>query len=115
MDEPETSAPKAGGRMTLVPPEVGRGGSPQRAATAVDEPLARAAVPPAEEAVLRSRVARAHAAADEAEEIRASIELARWLVARDRDLEAAAQLGLRAVRVTEDPELRREQIGRAHV
>ncbi len=107
MDEPEPSDPAVTGRMTLMPPSVGRAGPVERP-SAAPPPLTRAKLPPAEEAVLRSRIARAHAAGDEAEEVAASVALARWLVAHDRGFERAAELGLRALRVKEDPELRRE-------
>jgi hypothetical protein len=62
----------------------------------------------ADEARLRALLETARRTEDGPEERMASIRLARWLAARERDLDEATTLAFHALRLREDRELRRE-------
>jgi tetratricopeptide (TPR) repeat protein len=98
-------------KATLPPPEwtapVGES-TRKRNSTAPPPAPQRRQGERAEEATLRAELAEARAGTDVAQEKRASVALARWLAARDRDLDEAAQLALRSLRIEDDAELRRD-------
>jgi hypothetical protein len=62
----------------------------------------------AEEAWLRARVSEARAREDVTAARDAEVELARWLSARDRELDEAVRLAEKALEIVEDGDLRRE-------
>ncbi|WP_394839685.1 hypothetical protein LVJ94_22620 [Pendulispora rubella] len=97
-------------RATLPPPEwtVPAEATRKRNSTAPPPAPQRRTGERAEEASLRARLSEARQFEDAIAEASAAVELARWLARRDRDLDEAAQFALRALRVAEDPELRRE-------
>ncbi|WP_394828747.1 hypothetical protein [Pendulispora albinea] len=98
-------------RATLPPPEwtaPAAEATRKRNSTAPPPAPQRRTGERAEEASLRARLSDAKRSGDRVSEAAAAVELARWLARRDRDLDEAAQLALRALRVAEDPELRRE-------
>ena len=108
------------GRATMPPPgpatdgagatgTVGvMGGMPRLRPTLTPPPVPRRVGARAEEAAMRARVEEARTVTDERAERDASVQLARWLAARERDLDQAVDLGRRALALREDPELRRE-------
>ncbi|MEO8878191.1 MAG: hypothetical protein ABI461_21540, partial [Polyangiaceae bacterium] len=65
----------------------------------------------AEEAYLRARLEQAVQASDSEGERIARVELARYLARRDRSLDEASSLALRAIRAQDDSDLRRELSG----
>lgn len=99
--------------MTLPPPEwsppkpgVKREGAPAAPPGAVGLP--RRTGLKAEEAVLRGRLAAARVAGSPSLERAESASFARWLAARDRDLDEAVELATYALSMGEGDELRRE-------
>ena len=104
------ASPKArSGYDTLPPPEwTAPKAAGQSPATVAPRALARRIGVRADEAWLRARVTEARAAADAAALRDACANLARWLAARDRDLDEAVELATAALQVGPDVELRRE-------
>ena len=97
-------------RATLPPPEWTVQGEATRKRNSTAPPPApqRRTGERAEEASLRARLSEARQVGDRIAEATAAVDLARWLARRDRDLDEAAQLALRALRTCEDPDLRRD-------
>ena len=81
---------------------------PRRAALAPGPPLPRLSRERAEEASLRAELDAARKKGELDRERAVSIALARLLARRDRQRDEAASLGLRAIRIRDDAELRRE-------
>ncbi|MDB4998916.1 MAG: Translation initiation factor 2, partial [Myxococcaceae bacterium] len=98
-------------RVTLPPPEWSKANAGSRPQSDAPSPVSHQTGARADEAALRVRVEEARASSESEAERIASVELARWLASRDRELDEAAQLALRAVRIQDDPELRVELAG----
>ncbi len=97
------------GHGTLPPPEWTAAAESERGAAGIaPSALARLSGPRAEEAWLRARVRQSRAAEDAGAVRVACVALARWLGARDRDLDEAVELAGAALRTSDDLELRRE-------
>src|SRR5450432_3932278 len=110
MGEPDDRPNEAGARQaraTLPPPEIGRT-SDVGGELSTEGRLTRRTGARADEAYLRARLEQAVQAGDSATERVARVELARYLARRDRGLDEAASLALRAIRTQDDSDLRRE-------
>jgi hypothetical protein len=101
--DPTTSSKQG----TLPPPEWKSANGPSRT-TVAPQPLVRRAGSRADQAWMRARVDEARAAGDRGALRAASVDLARWLASRDRDLDEAVQLATSALSLGDDIELRRE-------
>ncbi|MEO8800014.1 MAG: hypothetical protein ABI551_19115, partial [Polyangiaceae bacterium] len=108
-DRPNSKAPPREARATLPPPEVGR--TSEAEAIPATGRLARRTNARADEAFLRARLEQAIASGDAEQDRLARVELARYLAGRDRALDEAASLALRAIRTKDDTDLRRELSG----
>src|SRR5579871_4889690 len=100
--------PRSKVRGTLPPPEWSVAQDGGRHASGAPDPLPRRTGARAEEAYLRARVEEARAARDASATHSACAALARWLAARDRDLDEAVDLAASALQIAEDVELRRD-------
>ncbi|MEP7123896.1 MAG: hypothetical protein ABJE95_23410, partial [Byssovorax sp.] len=104
-------------RRTMPPPELLDRSAPQSVGALVlahlrdDAPISRHSGARAEEAHLRSRLIDVRSAGDVETERQLSIQLARILAARGRDLGGATKLARRALSLGEDPVLRTELAG----
>ncbi len=101
--DPATSSKQG----TLPPPEWKSGNGPSRT-TVAPRPLVRRAGSRADQAWMRARVEDARAAGNPVALRAASVDLARWLASRDRDLDEAVALATSALSLGDDIELRRE-------
>jgi len=95
-------------KATLAPPEWTRDDAPPESEIAYADDLVRREGVRAEEASLRAEWRAAQAAEDPLAEHAAASALARYLAFRERDLDDAIELGLRAVELREDSELRKD-------
>jgi tetratricopeptide (TPR) repeat protein len=96
-------------RVTLPPPEwIAPESTGRVSALVAPRALPRRTGARAEEAWMRARVEDARTANDAEASRSAGARLARWLASRDRDLDEAVELGMSALLLGEDIELRRE-------
>ena len=95
-------------KATLAPPEWTRDDEPAESEVTHADDLARREGVRAEEASLRAEWRAAQAAEDPLAEHTAASALARFLAVRERDLDDAIELGLRALELREDSELRKD-------
>lgn len=110
-EAPPSALESAIARATLPPPEWTQPAAEsgrRRNSTAPPPAPQRRQGDRADEAWLRAQLSEARGLGDVTEERTASMALARWLATRERDLDEAAQLALRSLRISDDPELRRE-------
>ena len=116
-DRPRDPSPSVLSKTTLPPPELLDRSTPQSVGAVVlahlrdDMPISRHTGARAEEAHLRSRLVESRAAGDLEAERGASIQLARLLATRGRDLGVATKLARRALMLGEDGPLRAELSG----
>lgn len=112
-EAPSVRVKSAIARATLPPPEwtMPPVRERRRGASAPPTLLDRRTGERADEATLRARLEEAWSSGDTGAERAASIELARLLASKDRDLDEAAQLAMRAVRIADDADLRRDLAG----
>lgn len=109
-DRPKEAGAQRQARATLPPPEVGRT-SDVGVELPAEGRLTRRTGARADEAYLRARLEQAVRSGDAETERVARVELARYLAHRDRGLDEAASLALRAIRTHDDSDLRRELSG----
>src|SRR5262249_19005264 len=108
---PEAAPAREGSaRFTLRPPEWDGAGRAAREDGAGAHRVSRPGTL-AEDEDLRARFDDARRGGERAAARTASIRLARWLAARDRDFDQAAQLAIGALAIGDDAELRREVAG----
>jgi len=108
-DEASSSAEEPSTKVeTLPPPEWTGPVAAGRRGSQAPSPLPRRTGRRADEGQIRARLEEASVAGDTTLERDTAIQLARWLAARERDLDLATQLAFRALQIDENDELRRE-------